>query len=127
FRAVSDVLRFDESDLAHNRRGSLSPRQGAGAVAVVEGVLESCMTRNNGLFAPAQATIGGYVVPAPAGRGLDQIWRTWWVVGGRAIWVPTAVFWAVPHGAAYRVYLDAATGRVVSLEPLGHAGRATMQ
>ena len=127
FRVVSDALRFDENDLAYNRRGSLSPRQGAGAVVTLEGVIESCGQPNFGVvgaLASSAAAPGGRVVlvlrdpPWFAGR-----LRTWWLVGGRAIWVPSCAYWAVPPGLAYRVYLDARTERVVSVEPVPHVQR----
>ena len=49
FRVVSEALRFDEDDLAHNRRGALSPQQGGGAVVIIEGVLESCLEKSGTL------------------------------------------------------------------------------
>jgi hypothetical protein len=103
FRVVSEALGFDESDLAHNRRGSLSPRQGAGTVLTIEGLLEGYwewpMTENR---------FGGPL-------------RAWWIVGGRTIVAPVAPFWAVPPGLAYRMFLDPRSERVVSLEPVPHA------
>ena len=125
FRVVSDALRFDENDLAYNRRGSLSPRQGAGAVVTLEGVIESCGQPNFGVvgaLASSAAAPGGRVVLAPRDPpGFAGRLRTWWLVGGRAIWVPSCAYWAVPPGLAYRVYLDARTERVVSVEPVPHA------
>jgi hypothetical protein len=125
FRVVSDALRFDENDLAHNRRGSLSPRQGAGAVLVLDGVIESCHQHNFGMMGAivsSMGTPGGRAVPMPHDPpGFVGRLRTWWLVGGRAIWVPASVCWAVPVGVVYRVYLDARTERVVSVEPVPRA------
>ena len=125
FRVVSDALRFDENDLAYNRRGSLSPRQGAGAVVTLEGVIETCGQPNFGVvgaLASSAAAPGGRVVLAPRDPpGFAGRLRTWWLVGGRAIWVPSCAYWAVPPGLAYRVYLYARTERVVSVEPVPHA------
>jgi hypothetical protein len=67
FRAVSAALRFDESDLAHNRRGALSPRQGAGATIAIEGMLASCLERS-GTFAMNKWLTGdGREIPTPPG------------------------------------------------------------
>jgi hypothetical protein len=45
-------------------------------------------------------------------------------VNGRTILVPLDAFWAVPPGLVWRVYLDARTERVVSVELASHAHAA---
>jgi hypothetical protein len=124
-RAVSAALRFDADDLAHNRRGALSPRQGAGAVIAIEGMLESCVERSGTFAVNKWLTGDGRAIPTPpGGMTAASSHRAWWIVNGRTILVPLAAFWAVPPGLVWRVYLDAHTGRVLSAEPAPHAHAA---
>jgi hypothetical protein len=91
-RVVGAVLEFESTDLEHNRRGKRSPRQGqGGTVAVVEGTLEFCCDYTTG---------------------------RWWLLGDHRIRVSDKQFAVVPHGAAYRIFVDD-RGQVLSLEPLG--------
>jgi hypothetical protein len=117
FRVVGEALHFDADDLAHNRRGSLSPRQGAGPVVVIEGMLESCMEKS-GTFAMNKWLVGGPSIPAPpSGLIAATPYRAWWIVAGRVMPVPMAASWSVPPGLSYRIYLDPRTERMVSVEP----------
>lgn len=86
---------FAWEDLEHNRRGQLSPRQGAGHALVVEGPLSLGWTM----------------------RTKVDI-RYWWDVGRRRFEIPLSWSFLAPAGVVYRAYTDERTGRLLSMEPV---------
>jgi hypothetical protein len=93
--ALAQTLGFSPADLDANRRGALSPAQGAGAVVTVDGTAQFKWD------APTKITIRHYLV-----------------VGQTEIRIPEKLGAVVVPGLHYRVYRRACDGVLVSLEPV---------
>ncbi len=95
---LASLLGFTADDLAHHRRGELSPRQGVGRVVAVEGTLAYAFTMHS------RSSVTYH-----------------WDVGGRRFDIPLGWISKVPYNVVYRCYVDERSQRLLSLEPLGVA------